>query len=96
MSSVTISISLDLEQHRHILDWYQVQENKSDAVRRVLDAHVREQVRLADVYHEVLSLKELVAALRAHGVVVRGEDDGQVETVETDAIASTLDSLGLD
>ena len=99
MASTTITISLDIELHRHILDWYAEQENASLAVRQVLDAHVRGQVRLVDVYRELRTLQEQVAALRAHGSYVEVEGEGSEanrDVAESPEVALALDKLGVD
>lgn len=99
MASATITISLDVKRHRHILDWYTEQENASLAVRQVLDAHVRGQVQLVDVYRELRTLQEQVASLRAHGGYVEVEGEGSEATgnvTESAEVALALDKLGVD
>jgi hypothetical protein len=95
--SVTLTLSLNTERHGHILEWLGQQENASRAVRVVLDEHVRGQVRLADVWHEVRDLRQEVAELRARGLAVAVGGDVEVEEAgsEPEEATAALDALGL-
>lgn len=99
MPSVTFTFSLDTQDYASILEWLGEQENASAAIRKVLDAHVQNQIQLVDVYREVVALQEQVAALRVHGVrvdVTGSEIDSQQEVQEAPEVALALDSLGVD
>lgn len=99
MPSVTFTFSLDTQDYANILEWLDQQENASAAIRKVLDAHVKNQIQLVDVYREVVALQEQMAALRVHGVrvdVAGSEIDSQQEVQEAPEVALALDSLGVD
>jgi hypothetical protein len=86
---ITITFSLDAETDRDLLRWLDRQDNRSEAIRASIRAHISGCVTLGDVYQAVRNLERTLKS----GMVVQNNTSDDGDWDEPPAAAAALDAL---
>jgi hypothetical protein len=93
---VTLAFSVDSENDRDVLAWWERQPVKSQGFRAVVREHLEKHVALVDVYLIVVDIRKM---LQAGAVVRRGQAERSPEAEAGDpliaAAQAKIDNLGL-